>query len=250
MPSSIVNLKRILAIESEKKNKDMVMTLKVFKKLSSLMLTKADNTTIDVAVRMYHDAVKNRTHALQQGLSLLPKMTDFSATKTALKTQKNIEAYQNEIENEEKGRLQHNMPKFVDENAQHAGKKSIDEIVTKISKENRKKSRHAHAILEASQILKKDLTKTIKIMPRFKFTSVLTVHFVKFFQALDNKGNEITEKEHSKSYLNIYRAMVVLTQSDVDHAVNHYNSSFDTAYEMINLNGSGCQLIIFRITQQ
>ena len=70
MVSSIVNLKRILADESSKKSKDMVMSLKVFKKLSSLMLTKADNTTIDVAVRMYHDAVKNRTHALQQGLSL------------------------------------------------------------------------------------------------------------------------------------------------------------------------------------
>ena len=92
-------------------------------------------------------------------------MTDFSATKTALKTKQNVEDYKAQIENEEKGQLQHNLPEFVvDENKQNAGRKSIDEIVTKISKENRKKSRHAHAILEASQILKKDLTKTIKIV--------------------------------------------------------------------------------------
>ena len=239
MVSSIVNLKRILADESSKKSKDMVMTLKVFKKLSSLMLTKADNTTIDVAVRMYRDVVAYRNENREDAVKSKTKMTDFSATKTALKTKQNVEDYKAQIADEEKGQLQHNLPKFVDENAQHAGKKSIDEIVTKISKENRKKSRHAHAILEASQILKKDLTKTIKIMPRFKFTSVLTVHFVKFFQALDKDGSEITEKEHSKSYLNIYRAMVVLTPSDVDHAVNNYISSFDTAYEMINLNGSG-----------
>ena len=73
MVSSIVNLKRILAIESSKSSKNifigqnidftksMTMTLKVFKKLSSLMLTKADNTTIDVAVRMYHEAVRPRS---------------------------------------------------------------------------------------------------------------------------------------------------------------------------------------------
>ena len=213
MPSSIVSLKKILAIESSKSSKNMVMSLKVFKKMSSLMLSKADNTTIDVAVRLYHEAVKNGV-----------KMTEFSKSKTSLQSQKNVEAYQNEIADEEKGRLQHNLPPVVDENAQNPGRKSIDEIVTCISKENRKKSRSAYAIKEASEILKKDLTKTIKIMPRFKFTSVLTVHFVKFFQALDKDGNEITEKEHSKSYLNIYRAMVVLTPSDIDYAVNNYIS--------------------------
>ena len=102
MPSSIVNLKRILADESSKKSKDMVMSLKVFKKLSSLLLTKADNTTIDVAVRMYRDVVAYRNENREDAVKSKTKMTDFSATKTALKTQKNIEDYKAEIENEEK----------------------------------------------------------------------------------------------------------------------------------------------------
>ena len=234
MPSSIVLLKRILKVESEKKSKDMVMSLKVFKKLSSLLLTKADNTTIDVAVRMYRDAVTYRNENRGDAVKSKTKMTDFSATKTALKTKQNIEDYKAETQAEEGQFLNYDYDNKEREKKVYNKKhKSIIEVDSKISKLGRTQT--IIAIEEAKGYLKRDLTKVMKKMSRVKFDSILQLHFL--HHTIDDEGEESVE--HSETFLTVYRAEQIMTEFDIVYVCKMYYTQFETALERLKLHGSG-----------
>ena len=225
-------LHKIIVAESQKSKKKAMISAQVYQNFSKLAYasnTEKNAALVQEAVSQYNKAVHTNT-----------KMSRFNTTKI-----------HSGMKNENLKFLGNNMDE-PDERKQKASKqgyfKTIDEFKNKISKED--KTDFTRASKASAKFLKENLIETKKHMSIFKFDSFMTIHFSK--DELVLKNNEVvSEKAFQHTYITVYQASKVSTESDIEDAFKNYLSKAEEKFNYIILRGSGWKVdtVSYQITK-